>query len=75
MSVEIRPRLEKKNSLFSVKISEIRGKMTACDICNKDFSILVKEHQCKRCKRAVCYNCSTSKAPVSNIFYSRFIEC
>lgn len=56
--------LLKKSTLFSVNISDMRGKNKACEICGKDFSILTKEHQCKRCKRSVCFSCSQSKQPV-----------
>lgn len=45
-------------SVFGVKISDTRGKKRECDICGNSFTLLIKEHQCKRCKRAVCYNCS-----------------
>lgn len=58
----------------AVIISEDRGKFKSCMLCNKDFGMLVKEHQCKRyiyiipnliikrCKRAVCEKCSPNKA-------------
>ncbi|CAD8138737.1 unnamed protein product [Paramecium octaurelia] len=40
-----------------------RGKAKSCQICNQSFSALsAKEHQCKRCKRAVCEKCSPYKA-------------
>ena len=30
--------------MFGVSISDIRGQKAQCDICSKDFNIIVKEH-------------------------------
>ncbi|CAD8044444.1 unnamed protein product [Paramecium primaurelia] len=54
--------MKKNQSLFKrVLISGERGKYKACQICQKKFG---KEHQCKRCKRAVCEKCSNHKGRV-----------
>ncbi|CAD8188905.1 unnamed protein product [Paramecium pentaurelia] len=56
-----------KKAFFQINIQDIRGKKKACEICQKDFSVLQKEHQCKRCKRAVCYSCSQNKEIIYKI--------
>ncbi|CAD8043338.1 unnamed protein product [Paramecium primaurelia] len=54
--------MKKNQSLFKrVLISGERGKYKACQICQKKFGT---EHQCKRCKRAVCEKCSNFKGRV-----------
>ncbi|CAD8138741.1 unnamed protein product [Paramecium octaurelia] len=54
--------MKKNQSLFKrVLISGERGKYKACQICSKKFGT---EHQCKRCKRAVCDKCSAYKGRV-----------
>lgn len=55
---------EKAIHLFYIEIKDERGKAKKCEICKKEFSLLVKEHQCKRCKRAVCTSCAHFKAPI-----------
>jgi hypothetical protein len=40
----MKPELQKKTTFFSVTISDLRGKKKQCEICKKDFSILIKEH-------------------------------
>jgi len=35
-----------------------------CQICNKEFSVFKREHQCKRCFRAVCSECGEHKIMV-----------
>ncbi|CAD8135017.1 unnamed protein product [Paramecium pentaurelia] len=47
-----------------VILSEARGKFKKCQICQKEFGIFHKEHQCKRCRRAVCQNCANHHGPV-----------
>ncbi|CAD8170250.1 unnamed protein product [Paramecium octaurelia] len=56
-----------KKAFFQINIQDIRGKKKSCEICQKDFSVLQKEHQCKRCKRAVCYSCSQNKEIIYKI--------
>ena len=41
-----------------------RGLIKACEICTHEFGILNREHQCKRCFRAVCSDCGTTKRDV-----------
>ncbi|CAD8053750.1 unnamed protein product [Paramecium sonneborni] len=54
--------MKKPQSLFKrVMISAERGKYKACQICQKKFGT---EHQCKRCKRAVCEKCSNFKGRI-----------
>ena len=43
-------------------LDDKRKKYESCQLCEKGFTMFSREHQCKRCKRAVCENCSTSKA-------------
>ncbi|CAD8185631.1 unnamed protein product [Paramecium pentaurelia] len=45
----------------TVLISEGRGKFKRCQLCQKEFGLLKPEHQCKRCRRAVCKQCSEHK--------------
>ncbi|CAD8197429.1 unnamed protein product [Paramecium octaurelia] len=45
----------------TVLISEARGKFKRCQLCQKEFGLLKPEHQCKRCRRAVCKQCSEHK--------------
>ncbi|CAD8053754.1 unnamed protein product [Paramecium sonneborni] len=56
--------MKKAPKLIKCVINNVdRGKAKNCQICNQSFSALsVKEHQCKRCKRAVCEKCSPHKA-------------
>ncbi|CAD8044443.1 unnamed protein product [Paramecium primaurelia] len=59
--------MSKKSTQTLIKtviISEARGKFKKCQICQKEFGIFHKEHQCKRCRRAVCQNCATHHGPV-----------
>ncbi|CAK63184.1 unnamed protein product (macronuclear) [Paramecium tetraurelia] len=39
-----------------------RPKQQRCEICQRNFSLLLQQHQCKRCKRAVCFDCGKFKA-------------
>ncbi|CAD8061741.1 unnamed protein product [Paramecium sonneborni] len=48
----------------SVILNEARGKFKKCQICQKEFGLFHKEHQCKRCRRAVCQNCANHHGPV-----------
>ena len=62
--------MSKKNQIKlqfikTVKFSADRGKAKNCTLCLKEFTMLTREHQCKRCKRPVCENCSPHKAVVS----------
>ena len=38
-----------------------RGTQKYCEICSVQFSVINREHQCKRCLRAVCSDCGKSK--------------
>ncbi|KAM3136748.1 hypothetical protein pb186bvf_011193 [Paramecium bursaria] len=58
---------KQKKTFFQINITDVRGKKKSCEICKKDFSVLVKEHQCKRCKRAVCYACAQNRGLVYKI--------
>ncbi|CAD8153225.1 unnamed protein product [Paramecium pentaurelia] len=50
-----------KGNIFHIDISSQRQQYKSCLICFKDFSVMTKEHQCKRCKRAVCDKCAQNK--------------
>ena len=43
-----------------------RGIIKACELCGTEFGIMNREHQCKRCFRAVCADCGTTKRDVYN---------
>ena len=47
---------------FELKIA--RGKKENCEICENSFGVFTREHQCKRCRRAVCEKCATHKQHV-----------
>ncbi|CAD8053752.1 unnamed protein product [Paramecium sonneborni] len=53
-----------QNLIKGVILGEARGKFKKCQICQKEFGIFHKEHQCKRCRRAVCQNCANHHGPV-----------
>ncbi|KAM3139673.1 hypothetical protein pb186bvf_008131 [Paramecium bursaria] len=48
--------------LKGITVPAVRGKAKKCLLCDKEFGFITKEHQCKRCKRAVCDKCSPNKA-------------
>ncbi|CAK82437.1 unnamed protein product (macronuclear) [Paramecium tetraurelia] len=50
--------------IYGITIKDDRGKLKNCQLCGAKFSMSVKEHQCKRCKRAVCDKCAPNKAQV-----------
>lgn len=41
-----------------------RGTEKNCLDCNKKFSIVAREHQCKRCLKAVCSECGNNRKEV-----------
>lgn len=47
-----------KTKIMQFELDDQRGK-SACQLCNKSFSMTKREHQCKRCKRATCHECAT----------------
>lgn len=51
----------KRPTLVKFENKAARGKKDFCEICQVKFSIMTREHQCKRCKRAVCDKCATYK--------------
>ncbi|CAD8163483.1 unnamed protein product [Paramecium octaurelia] len=50
--------------IYGIPIKDDRGKLKNCQLCGAKFTMSVKEHQCKRCKRAVCDKCAPNKAQV-----------
>ncbi|CAD8208511.1 unnamed protein product [Paramecium octaurelia] len=48
--------------MSTVKKTLPRPKHQKCEICQKNFSLLLQQHQCKRCQRAVCCDCGRFKA-------------
>ncbi|CAD8078309.1 unnamed protein product [Paramecium sonneborni] len=50
--------------IYGITIKDDRGKLKNCQLCGVKFTMSVKEHQCKRCKRAVCDKCAPNKAIV-----------
>ena len=39
-------------------------RVTMCQMCHVDFSILVRRHHCRACGKVVCSACSSSRAPL-----------
>ncbi|KAM3139675.1 hypothetical protein pb186bvf_008133 [Paramecium bursaria] len=54
------------NLIRSITINLDRGQIKECQICNQPFTFMKKEHQCKRCKRAICDKCGPYKAIIQN---------
>ncbi len=48
-----------------------RGTIKQCEECNRAFSVFLREHQCKRCFRAVCNDCGSNQHLVYKIGYTR----
>jgi hypothetical protein len=48
-----------------------RGKRNACEVCSKEFKLFVREHQCKRCGRAVCEECGSYKTLIYGLNFER----
>lgn len=48
-----------------------KGLAECCSICKTKFSFMKREHQCKRCFRAVCDSCSNSKIPVYKLNFEK----
>jgi len=57
----------KPSPVKSVASQAKRGVIDSCQLCQKRFSALRLEHQCKRCARAVCSDCSKAKAKVNKM--------
>ena len=47
-----------------VEIKLDKKSESACELCQKEFNIITRQHQCKRCFRVVCDNCTSSKRAV-----------
>ncbi|KAM3130555.1 hypothetical protein pb186bvf_017364 [Paramecium bursaria] len=43
-----------------------RQKVGQCELCQKSFGMLQVQHQCKRCKRAICHDCGNQKSKIVN---------
>ena len=41
-----------------------RGILKNCQLCGSEFGVFNREHQCKRCFRAVCADCGETKRDV-----------
>ena len=53
-------------------------RVTMCQLCHEEFSILVRRHHCRACGKVVCSTCSASKAPLKYLQFSServCIEC
>ncbi|CAD8194634.1 unnamed protein product [Paramecium pentaurelia] len=50
--------------MSTIKKTLPRPKQQRCEICQRNFSLLLKQHQCKRCNRAVCCDCGRFKVIV-----------
>ncbi|CAD8115460.1 unnamed protein product [Paramecium sonneborni] len=48
--------------MSTIKKTLPRPKQQKCEICQRNFSLLLLQHQCKRCQRAVCCDCGKFKA-------------
>jgi hypothetical protein len=43
-----------------------RGVEKHCQVCNAKFSVITREHQCKRCLKAVCSDCGKHHLDIFN---------
>lgn len=48
-----------------------RGNSKSCESCSKAFSLFLREHQCKRCYKAVCSDCGNFQMVVFKLGYLR----
>ena len=48
-----------KNSFLKSDPDITRGTDKSCLDCQKKFSFVVREHQCKRCLKPVCSECGS----------------
>ena len=39
-------------------------RVTMCQICNVEFTFMVRRHHCRGCGKVVCHQCSANKAPL-----------
>lgn len=61
--------MPKKLTLHEFIIPFERNTKTKCDICQENFSVIKREHICKRCYRSVCDDCSPYKVKVYTTDY------
>ena len=55
----------RKQSNFRLREASSRSTKSNCEICQNKFQMLVnQQHQCKRCWRAICINCSPNRIKV-----------
>lgn len=48
------------------------NRVTMCQICYAEFTLIFRRHHCRACGRVVCENCSANKAPLKHCnFQSR----
>lgn len=53
-------------------------RVTMCQHCHEEFSMMVRRHHCRACGKVVCSACSASKAPLKYLQYETnrvCIEC
>jgi hypothetical protein len=51
-----------------------RGVLKSCQVCGEEFGILTREHQCKRCFRAICARCGETRRDVYKLKMNRGIH-
>ena len=51
----------KENNIKKNEKEGIPNTKNKCFICDKTFSLILRQHQCKNCLKAVCANCSPKK--------------
>lgn len=42
------------------------NRVTMCQICYAEFTLIFRRHHCRACGRVVCENCSANKAPLKH---------
>ena len=50
-------------------------RVTMCQKCYKDFTLLIRRHHCRACGQVVCANCSSGKAPLKYRSYDASRVC
>ena len=50
-------------------------RVTMCQLCSLEFSLVVRRHHCRACGKVVCSSCSNNKAPIKYRQYEAVRVC
>ena len=50
-------------------------RVTMCQLCSLEFSLVVRRHHCRACGKVVCSSCSSNKAPIKYRQYETVRVC